>query len=280
MTAAEDYFSNIDSEGIAERHVEQVLRLEEQAAKNLLRRYRQVRQELRDRLDMLPEGTFTSTQLSGTLLQIERAIEAMNAALMDGMRDEGSALSNEGVRHLEAELRRYEREFRGAVVPLNLNAIQVTADVSNFKLNQYKASLDAYGSQLVRDMSLQLGNSVLQNRNVSQVVQDLGKFFQGEEWRLLRIARTELHSTYAMGKWEGMKQASQTAVPGLKKAVYTPMDHRTSEDSIYFMSLNQIKELDEPFEYTWNGKKRIFQFPPDRPNDRSTLIPAHDDWIS
>lgn len=57
------------------------------------------------------------------------------------------------------------------------------------------------------------------------------------------------------------------------KTTYPVLDDRTGEDSLYYYSLRQVKPIDEPFEYTWKGKERVFMTPPDRPNDRNVLIP-------
>lgn len=57
------------------------------------------------------------------------------------------------------------------------------------------------------------------------------------------------------------------------KTTFMIDDERTGDDSRYFNSLNQVRRLDENFEYEWEGDLRVFQYGPDRPNDRSIVIP-------
>ena len=67
-------------------------------------------------------------------------------------------------------------------------------------------------------------------------------------------------------------------IPDLKKTLYHPMDKRTGEDSKWLNKNNLIIPVDEPFKYTWNGQVREYMAPPDRPNDRSILIPYRESW--
>lgn len=275
----EAFFNEITALKIAENHAEEAAKLERQQAVKLLKRYSEIRKTLRDRLDTMQEDTFSAQQLRGVIIQVESAILAMIRSLKTEMGESGKILIETGLAHLIKETQRFENYFTGAVTPLNINVAALVLDSSNFKINQYQASLDAYGQDLISEISLQLSNSVLQQDSLSKVLMRLNQYFLGEEWKLLRIARTELHSAYAMGKWEGMKAIKETSIPKLKKALFQPMDYRTADDSKYIAMKNPVKELNEPFSYMWAGKKRVFMFPPDRPNDRSILIPAHDDWI-
>jgi len=275
----EAFFQTIDSLKIAENHAQEAAKLERQQAVKLLKRYSEIRQTLRDRLDTMQGDTFTAQQLRGVIIQVESAIFAMIKSLKTEMAQSGQILTQKGLDDLIKETQRFEQTFMGAVTPLNINVAVIATDVNNFKINQYDSSLNAYGQDLVSEISLQLSNAVLQQESLSKVLMRLNQYFLGEEWKLLRIARTELHSSYAMGKWEGMKTIAETSIPKLKKALYHPMDNRTAEDSKYIAVKNPILPINEPFTYTWAGKKRIFMFPPDRPNDRSILIPAHDAWV-
>lgn len=278
MGAAQYFFSEVDSIGIAERHAEEVFNLEQREAKRLIARYRDVRRELRDRLDTIPGDRFTAQQLRGVLVQIEGAILRMNEVLKSGMREAGRNVTEKSVRDTLSEIRAFERRFRGAVTPINLESQRIMSDVENFKLSQYDASLEAYGRTLIRDLTLQISNLALQQVSLAEMVRRLSQQFQIEEWKLLRIARTELHSSYMLGKQESMRQVEQNELPGLMKALYHPMDARTADDSKKLARKNPIIPIDEPFEYVWQGERRVF-FDNDRPNNRHIVIPAHPDWF-
>lgn len=272
------FFSDVDELGIVERHIQGVLKLEESSSKLMLKRYKEIRQELRDRLEFTRANTFTAQQLRGVLAQVEGAISAMNSSLKGEMADASKEAALQGVEDLLSEIKRFSSNFEGAVVPININAITVAEDASNFLLNQHDASLDAYGQDLISQLTNSLTNAALQELPYSQVVSRLGQFFLGEEWKLHRIARTELHNIYNIGKLRGMEETKETAIPDLKKTLMHPMDARTGDDSKYAARLHLIANIDEPFRYKWDGKVREFMAPPDRPNDRSILVPYREEW--
>lgn len=273
-----DFFDEVDLLGIVEEHIQQVLRLEDAQSEKLLRRYREIRRDLRDRLDFLPEGTFSSQQLRGVLVQVDSAISAMSISLSGGMAESAELFAKSGVDKGILELQRFEKEFRGAVVPINVNRILATAETTNFLINRHEASISAY-SEAVRSQIVQsLSNEALAESPLSTVVRKLGQFFVGEEWKLQRIARTEFHNVYNLGKFNGLLQTRDEVLPDLKKALFHPKDARTGADSDYAASLNLVVPLDEPFKYKWRGKMRVFMTPPDRPNDRSVMVPYRESW--
>jgi hypothetical protein len=115
-------------------------------------------------------------------------------------------------------------------------------------------------------------------RTVSRLVSDIGRFFQGEEWKLRRIVRTELHNVYNYSKMRSMQDLSTEQIPDLKKSLMHPIDDRTGDDSKILANQNPIVDIDEPFRFNYKGNERVFLFPPDRPNDRAILVPFRDDW--
>jgi hypothetical protein len=272
-----NFFEEVDSIGIVEEHVAEVAKLEDKQAIKLLRRYKEIRGELRDRLDRLPEDRFSAQQLRGVLTQMNSAIAAMSESLKDEMGESASIMALKGVEQGLKEIREFQDYFRGAVVPINVNAQLVATDTQNFLINQYQASIDAYSENVRADLTQVLTMESLAEAPYSSIVRRMGLYFQGEEWKLQRIARTELHNLIGMGKTNGMIAVRDDVLPDLRKCRYTPRDSRTAADSIYADSLNLIADLDEPFKYEWKGKMRIF-FVTDRPNDRSSVLPYRKEW--
>jgi hypothetical protein len=272
------FFEEVDSLGIVEEHIQGVLKLEEDKAKILLRRYSEIRRELRDRLDYLPNGTFTAQQLRGVLTQVDAAITAMNISLATGMKQQASIFALRGVDDGITELQKFEQHFQGAVIPININRVLVAEDTNNFLINKYDASIRAYSEDVRAGLVGSLTNSSLMEAPLSTVVKNLGAFFMGEEWKLQRIARTELHGVYNQAKANGMIEVRDETLPDLMKTLIHPMDARTGKDSVYAAQLNLIVPIDEPFRYKWAGKERVFQNPPDRPNDRAILVPYRKSW--
>jgi hypothetical protein len=273
-----DFFENVDSLGIVENHIQEVLKLEERQARQLLTRYKEVRQELRDRLDYIPEGTFTSQRLRGVLVQVEAAIAAMSSSLKTGMNDLAKESALKGVDHQLAEIRKFDKEFLGAVTPIDVNRVLVMEETNNFLLNKYESSIDAYGQDLISQITSTLSTQALMEAPLSTVVRNLGRFFQGEEWKLHRIARTEFHGVYNIAKMKSMSGVRDDYLPDLQKTLIHPMDARTGDDSKLLARKNPIVGVDEPFKYTYKGKVRVFMAPPDRPNDRAILVPYRQVW--
>jgi hypothetical protein len=274
-----DFFEEVDGLGIVEQHIQGVLKLEAAKAKLMLRRYREVRQELRDRLSRTRADTFTAQQMRGVLAQVEGAIIAMNSSLKGEMETAANELALEGVEDLVSEIERFDEHFTGAVVPINLNAQVAALETSNFLLTKYSSSIDAYGEDLIRQITGNLTQSALMQQPYGNMIRDLSNFFEGEQWKLERIARTELHNVYNLGKMNGMGELiSQDIVPDLMKTLIHPMDARTAEDSKLAARLDLIVPVDAPFEYRWKGEIRRFMAPPDRPNDRAILVPYRKAW--
>lgn len=280
------FLENEKVQSIAENHVKQVRALEEKEARRVLKLYEQSRQNLRDRLDALPGGTFTAQQTRGTLLQVELAIREMNRILADEMSTAAEDIAGVGIDHLVVELNRFNKEFSGAVVPINLDAAVVASDTSNFLFNRYQTSLEAYGQDLRSTIATEITNAAIEEVPFGQITRNLSRFFLGEQWKLERIVRTELHNVYNIGKINGMKDLVEDQIPDLMKALYHPMDSRTADDSKQAAVQNPIVPIDEPFRYTYTRQtksgpvreERVFMAPPDRPNDRSILIPYREAW--
>lgn len=266
---------------MAQDNAEMIMSLSEKEANRIIKSYENVRRQLRDRLDQLPKGIYTSQKMTATLAQLDLAINKMGKGLNGDMKDSISLVSEKSIETLLRELRKWDKEFRGAIQPINIKAVEATADQNNFLFNKYDASIEAYNSQLRSQMAQSLTESVIAQEPTAEVIQRLSQVFMGEQWKLLQITRTELHGAYANGKLNGMKslwKEGKGSLPDLKKTLFHPMDKRTGEDSKWLNKNNPIIPIDEPFEYKWAGKLRTYMAPPDRPNDRSILIPYRDSW--
>lgn len=276
------FFQDETVQDIVQSNIERLGTLEEKQAQKLLRSLREVRTELMDRLATIPEGTFTEQQLNVTLIQVQTAIDAINRRLKDEMFDAADLLGVRGVSDLEKEINRMNKKFTGSVIPLNLDPIFLSQDTKNFLVNKHEASIDAYSSDLRAQITGQIVNSMITRdstqRTVSRLTSDVGKFFLGEEWKLTRIVRTEMHGMYNLSKMNGMADLQEDLLPDLMKTLMHPMDKRTGDDSKALAKENPIIPIDEPFVQVWNGKKMTFMAPPNRPNDRAILVPYRESW--
>lgn len=283
------FYEQVDIEGIVEDHAKEVVGLQESQARQIAKAYGEIRRELQDRLAHAKFDSFTAQRLRSVLVQVDAAIDATNRSLHSKIEVGADHATRMGIDQLIKEIHRFDRKFAGAVRPINLNITKAAVDTKDFLMNQYKNSLSQYAAQTKTQVARALSQAVLQELPYSEVVQKVGQFFEGQEWEIHRIARTELHHIYSVGKLQGMKELKKEAVPDMKKGLFHPMDTRTGEDSIELSELNPILPLNEPFIQTYTprlkngkrGKTQHYEFmvPPNRPNDRAILIPVRESWL-
>jgi hypothetical protein len=282
------FFSSVDEDQTVERHAREIGKLQNQQAADMLSFYVDARRELQDRLAHARYESFTAQQLRGVLAQVSAAITVINDKLKGQMSEGTYASAFKGVQHLVAEIHKFSHKFTGAVTPIHVNAVNVAIDTKNFLINQYEASMARYDADMRARIGRGLVQAAIQEQPYDQVVGSIGRFFQGQEWEVRRVVRTELHHVYGMGKLTSMRAVQANYLPDLKKALYHPMDARTGQDSIELAEMNPIVPMDQPFKQTYtpiykSGKRGkpqhyVFMSPPDRPNDRAILIPYRDAW--
>lgn len=274
----EDFFNDPEVEDLALNHIEGILSLSEKESKRVIKSYKRVRQDLRDRLDAMSSGTFTAQKTRGALLQVEMALDAMSKGVNDEMSSASMDSASLGVENLIKEIEKWNKKFTGALIPINLNVVKVATDTSEFLFNQRDASLKAYNASIRARMAQAISDSAIQEISMGDLISNIGKFFLGEEWRIERLVRTELHNVYNKGKINGMFDLVDGDIPDLKKTLFHPMDGRTGDDSKRLNAKNPIVNIDEPFIEYSTGRKLEYMAPPNRPNDRAILIPYRGEW--
>lgn len=277
----EEFFTDPQVEEIALDHIEAIQSLSEKESERVVKAYRRVRQDLRDRLDVLGSGTFTAQKTRGAMMQVDLALEKMASDVNDEMDSSSLNASTMGIENLIKEIEKWNKKFTGAVLPINMNVVAVATDVSEMLFNKREASLRAYNESIRSQMANAIADATIAQSTMSELVSNIGRFFLGEEWRIDRIVRTELHNVYNKGKIRGMTDLwgnGEGEIPDLKKTLFHPMDSRTGKDSIWLNKHNPIVPIDEPFVETSTGKRLEYMAPPNRPNDRAILIPFREEW--
>lgn len=268
---------------VAESHAASAKKLSDEASARVIDSYRRVRQDLRDRLETIPSGTFTAQRARSTVVQIDAALKAMNTNLFDDMDSAAQESAELGIEHLIAEIEKWDDEFVGTVSELSIDVVESATNTKKLLINNYKSSINSYSSALRGRLSQGIGDGVIAQSTTGEIMNTIGKTLLGDQWRLERIVRTEILGIYSRGKLNAMTDLTGD-IPDLMKTVYNPMDSRTAKDSIYVEKLvegedpRMIIPVDDYFEYTWKKKKRKYLAPPDRPNDRSILIPYRKAW--
>lgn len=278
---SEYFFDSSEVEDVASEHIEAVTTLETKEAVRILKIYKRIRGDLRDRLDSIPSGTFSEQKLRGVLVQLDSALLTLGSELNTELGDMSEGISAEGVEDLIKEMKKFEKHFKGAVIPINLNAAVIASESKNLLVSKYESSMQSYNQLLRARIAAGLTESVVSQDNLSEVVSKINKTLMGEEWKAQQIVRTELHNAYNLGKLKSMGELwnkGNGTIGDLKKTLFHPMDKRTGEDSKRLAQRNPIVNIDQPFVETSTGKKLEYMAPPNRPNDRAILIPYRESW--
>jgi len=271
------FFERPTVEQLMELHISQLEQMEKERSEEILEAYRRVRGNLTDRLRSVPRGSFTAQQLRGVLVQVESAITAMDNGILNTMRNAVLDVVGLGVQDLLEEIERFDEEFTGAIRPIDTDLLAVASDTADLLLNQHEASIQSYSASIRASVGRFLTDGAIEGRPVDVILQRLGDFFFGEEWKLRRIARTELHNAHGMAKLRSLQRLDADE-GGWMKRLYHPLDSRTAEDSKALLAQDPVIPITEPFRFKWRGVTRVFQAPPDRPNDRSVLLPFRSSW--
>lgn len=271
------FFEDIDSIGLLERNANKIESLELNQVRKLIGMFKQAKSELITRLMFAEDNTFTEARLNSTIAQIDVALNNLQQRLNQQLRFGFDLVFENGVEDSVKELNKFEKEFNGVSGLIPLDPILESLEPDNFLFNQYQSSIETYSQSLRQEFQRVLGQSLLQQRTWTQAVNDINTVFASSEWRLARIVRTELHGIYNVSKLKGFQESKRELLPDLQKTLFHPIDSRTGDDSVEANRKNLIVDLDKPFVYTFNqGDKKItrrFMSPPDRPNDRSILLP-------
>lgn len=288
--ADETVVDKIDATGVVESHLSKVLSLEEKSAARILKIYAELRNQLRDRLDSLPFGSLEAQHTRSIMAQVEGAILVLKKKLLMEIEAGAQELAFQGVMDTIVELKRFEHEFTGTTMEIDINSVLVADSTMALKLQQYQSSIDTYGQDVINRINNGIVQSIVMQTPYHAVVRQIaGKagIMDFEAYRAERIARTELHSVYDLSRFMGLQKIQETTVPDLMKMSLDPLDHRTALDSIAVS--NQIRQLDEPFSFRGqvkdprNGKTSFinvkpFMTHPNRPNDRGATVPYRKAW--
>lgn len=267
------------NQSIVERHIRAIFGLEEAQARLLIKEYKAALSSLKAQLLSTADNSFTEGRLETTIAQIEEMIKAMEAAGKKNAYKGFQYAFDNGIDDAVSEINRFEKEFEGGARIIPIDAILESTDSRNILLNRYDSSLLSYTEGLRAGVQRTLTQALIQGKTYSQVVNDVDIAIGGTMWQAHRITRTEMHNIYNISKMDGMVTIKDKYIPDLKKMLVHPMDVRTAADSKTLASINPVVEIDKPFEFAWRGEKRVFMNPPDRPNDRSILIPVRDAYL-
>ena len=245
----------------------------------------QTARKLLPQLDKV-ELQFSYVQRLQTIKSINKSIIQMEKLILDEMKDKGQDYFDFGVKQAEEEVSYFNADS-GLVTP-SISKDKLSLKQNEFLINNMEASINNYGAGVRTMVSNALTQAILAGKTGYEVTLKLSQFVKIKKYRIMRIARTEMHKIYNNSKLLSYGEFKEQHFPDMMKSLYNPRDHRTGKDSLYADSLKLVVPLGKPFDYTYtyrrkNGSvtkyRRVFQTPPDRVNDRSTLIPVRKVWL-
>lgn len=254
---------------------------------------RQLKNELRSRLLSVggqPDTSVTALQLEAMLAQVE-AILSRSVRQMTIMLDDASKTASVmGARHAVKEFKALEKHFKGTTPVLSLDRASVFKRVVNGQkgslLRRNQRSVARWGlnmiGQIENTMSVSVATGASTHETVKRIAGKAG-LIESEMWQAERIVRTELSFAHGATKQAALNHTAEEFEeeddPVMKRIIET-FDDRTGDDS--FVIHGQTVPAGKPFE--WKRKRKgawqlvQFMHPPNRPNDRSVVIPWRASW--
>ena len=276
------FFTEVDSSLIIERHIRKVAGLEITQQRILLKKYNIAIEEISNRLLAVNPGTYTEAQLKVILVQLEQGV----AVLQSGIGKEiliGTDMATEnGMEDSVKEVNFFEKKFNNVQRAIPVDLILASAERDNFLFNQYRSSIRAFNEGFRNKMQGRLTQGLIQKKPLFVVINEIAADFKGDQWKIARIVRTEMHNIYNVAKLRTFSDIKKKVLKDLKKTLIHPIDGRTGRDSVIAAAKNLIVEIDKPFRYSFKQGskiiKREFMAPPDRPNDRAILVPYRNSY--
>lgn len=274
------------------RAVTPLKKLYDQAAAELTGKLRRLKQK----------DTFTAFQHKAVLAQVKQGSITMAKRLAGELGDVSEEAQTEALAGLGKDLRRLERTFTGASVPLPIDEASRFAGIIDKRktslLKMHSTSMARYGSHVVKEVQDQLALSMVQGENTGDAIDRVEDTIHGEWWQAERIVRTETAWAYNASHHDGILEAV-AELPDLRMrwteyvndTTYAPFDDRVGVDSIAMHG--QVADAGGEFVMPptaphpdAKGRTRVSEslvgerwaFPPNRPNDRSVILPWRPHW--
>lgn len=268
---------------LTKSHARDLLALEDRRVRQMRKLYEQARKEILAQLAETSKETFSFAQRSIVEAQITEGLRV----LVQRMGVQGEMALDEhlalAVDQTLAEIALFEPKMReGATQRIRSGAAIRLTGPRALLAQQYRTSLQAHGSSVLREIQGRLGVHALKNSSWREMALDIaGKTRQpGKKpgvlvdsvWKAERIVRTEMMNALDHGHRAALEEASGL-VPGLAQQWDAHLDERTSD--ICRSLHGKVAAVGKPFA-TVNG--RAIYGPPAHPNCRSRRIPWHPDW--
>jgi len=245
--------------------------------------------------------TFTAYQHRVALAQLRDGQMVMARKLAGGLTQQSKNAQEVSLSGLIGDVKKLSKKFTGAAVELPIEEASVFAGVIDKQraslIKMHNVTSAKYAARVVTDVEKNLSLSLLSGETAGNAIDRVQDLLDNEWWQAERIVRTEMAYAFNVTQRDGLEE-SQEELPELMMRWEEncdeggePLDDRVAVDSIAMHG--QVAEpggvftmpATAPFPDA-DGKMTVpsslvgmsWEFPPNRPNDRSVLSPWMPDW--
>jgi hypothetical protein len=246
-------------------------RLMPERRKQLVAAAKAVQRRLEARLRALDPDSFSAQEARVRLVEISGIVTRTGAewGVAVGTQAERAAVEAAivGRRGMIDQLVARAPEFEGTI-----RAVATVEKASGMLdpglLEYYRVSRETYGMDVIASMRQTLMVSALEGDTISQSWAKMSDALDMPIWRAERIVRTEHSFSMHRAQMDLVREMfGVEANEEWLKQLITSFDQRTGQDSKFVH--NQIRKLKKPFK---DNEGRIYQQPPNRPNDREVMV--------
>lgn len=257
--------------------------------------------KIRTAVVRLGGDSFTVHHHRVAMAQIREGQKILSARLADRLGEHSEQAQVESIRSLSADVSRLQRRYVGSEVALPIEEAATFQGLIHRRrsslLKMHRESMARYGAETVQKMERQLSLGLLEEETPGEVSDRLDGFVDRQRYRAIRIARTETAYAYNAGHRDGIARAAKE-LDTLMSQWHEHADEqgRYLDDRVAVDSLAMHLQVAAPGEvFTQPARSPTpdadgetivpeslagdsWEFPPNRPNDRSVLIPWMKAW--
>lgn len=259
--------------------------------------YADMLREIEQRLGATTAGTFDHQRLVGMVAQVRIGMARLARGVAGAMEDGADQVGIHAARTMLLDAAALEHRFTGAVMPIPLlqsaRLHGLVAGTTESVMRVHESSMARYGVKLVRRFEGELGNSLALGETPVQAIDRIQRAGALEWHGAERLVRTEL--SYAAGA--AARDAADEQADELDGDMWsrwtehvsdegTPLDDRVGVDSEAMhgqvahpggmFTQPPMSPQGEAVGDSLVGKQ--WACPPNRPNDRSVLVPWRASW--
>ena len=236
---------------------------------------RRVARDLEKQLRRVVPGGYTAAETRTKLAAMRALVDLIGTKFGLGVGRELRAVHRAGAGSWRSALiKQLQALAAEGLLPRDVAPALRTIEAANLLdpglLSLRKKSARSYGTEAIKTMRASLAKGALGGETVIQtadrMASEMRDVFGADNWRAERIVRTEhsfaLHRRQHLDMSESLGEADEW-----RKQLVAVWDSRTGDDSKFVDG--QVRKINENFD---DNIGNSYMYPPNRPNDRETVI--------